>query len=153
MRNLFFATIFLLLVLSCGPEAKRTETTYILSSELDIPVTLQITSNFSESISVTLNEFEVYRGNTRELTSPDRSEDSFAPSQSLEANTLTIIFSNERSSFFEIDLSNDPVFFSEPINRNPFRHGSYENIGNDEFLYTITQEDFENAMPCDGPCE
>lgn len=36
--------------------------------------------------------------------------------------------------------------------RNMFDEASYESDGLD-LTYTITQEDYENATPCDGPCE
>ena len=44
-------------------------------------------------------------------------------------------------------------FFSEPINRNILKHSNYEDLGNEKYIFTITQEDYENATPCNGNCE
>ncbi|WP_161805034.1 hypothetical protein [Lacinutrix mariniflava] len=43
--------------------------------------------------------------------------------------------------------------YSEPNNRNIYRYGSYNYIGNDQFLYTFSKEDYNNAEDCNGGCE
>lgn len=155
MRNLFFVTIFLLLVLSCGPETEREMRTYVILNETNNNVTLLLSLNNIDKLNtyVVLGTNEIYRGERLELGNLIMLPETTTPVQSLGADEVTIVFDDEYILFFDVDLSNEEPVFSNPLNRNPFRHGSYEFIGDDEFLFTITQEDFENATPCDGPCE
>lgn len=71
----------------------------------------------------------------------------------LVADSLEIIFNNERKSIMFTMVGEGTGRFSSPFERNIFRIGNYDNIGGSDYQYTITQEDFENATPCDGPCE
>mgnify|MGYP000037857964 CR=1 FL=1 len=43
--------------------------------------------------------------------------------------------------------------FSNPTDRNLFRHGSYQELKNEEFQFEITQQDYENAEDCDENCD
>ena len=153
MKHILYFLALITILISCGPEAEREETSYIIENNAEVEVILKLISSSNITTVNSLNQSERYRGQTREVSNPDRSDDSFAPSQSLDARMLTITFDNQRQLQYDVDLSGEDPIFSLPVNRNPLRHGNYEPIGNDEFLFTITQEDFENATPCDGPCE
>lgn len=61
-----------------------------------------------------------------------------------EADSIVIIFNNERTEIHDL-LTN------EPINQNIFNYDSYERKG-DIWTYTIDAKNYNNAIPCDGPC-
>lgn len=98
--------------------------------------------NSNQRFSTDVEESE----NLELFTTPDGLASGF-----LRSDSLQIIFNNERIN--TMYLVPPPDRFSSPINRNIYRLGNYESIGNDEYLFTITQEDFDSATPCDGPCE
>lgn len=155
MRNLFFGIVVLLLASSCGPDQEREMRTYIILNESNSNVTLLLSLNNINGFntSVELNANDTFRGDRLEQGNLTMEPDSRAPVQSLSADEIKIIFGGERLLFYDVDQSNEDPIFSDPVNRNPFRHGNYEDIGNGEFVYTITEVDFDAATPCDGPCE
>lgn len=88
-------------------------------------------------------------------SSPFDDPDNLFPLSLFFVDSISIIFNNDRiliSTFF-FDGEPGEGEFSEPIVHNLLRIGNYESIGNDQYLYTITQADFDAATPCDGPCE
>ena len=58
-----------------------------------------------------------------------------------------------RKLFYSFDSSEEIIIFSDPVDRNIFRASNYLQIDDEEFLFVLTQEDYNNATPCDGPCE
>ena len=101
---------------------------------------------------VILSSSQVYNGENLETDQPPSNyPDSFEPVTSYPSSFIEIIYNSERKKAYR--WNDNGVLFSEPINRNPFRHGNYENIGGDHFQYTITQEDYNNAEDCNGNCD
>jgi len=102
-----------------------------------------------------LNAGEQYRGSTFETSvRVDDIPNESGASISLNAGKIIIIFDNDRILVSELaDIDNGQGFFSEPIQFNLLRNGNYQNIGNDQYLYKISQADYNAATPCDGPCE
>ncbi|MFC4220730.1 hypothetical protein [Flagellimonas marina] len=66
--------------------------------------------------------------------------ESNSPIEAFEADSIALIFNNER---VEGHTFNSPAGNSMLTN--------YERNG-DHFTYTITEENYNNANPCDGPC-
>ncbi len=58
-------------------------------------------------------------------------------------DSIVIDFDNIKRQIYTIDFLNRT--FSEPINRNVYRHENYEDLGKDRFLFKITEEDYNNA--------
>lgn len=153
MKKILLYIIYTMLFIACGPDIQRPETTYILENETSAAIEVLFARTIGSDDRINLLPGERFRSRTLEFTNPDRSEDSFAPWQFLGGNPLIFIFNDDRILEYEVNFGGD-ISFSEPILRNPLRHGNYEDLGNDnEFLFTITQEDFDAATPCDGPCE
>ena len=67
------------------------------------------------------------------------------------ADSVKVIIDNDK--FFTSSYDFDNSIFSEPINRNLFRHSNYENLGNERYLFKIAQQDYENAEDCNGNCD
>ena len=155
MKHILCFLALITILISCGPETEREMRTYVILNETNNNVTLLLSLNNIDELNtyVVLGTNEIYRGERLELGNLTMLPETTTPVQSLGADEVAIVFDDEYILFFDVDLSNEEPVFSNPLNRNPLRHGSYEFIGDDEFLFTITQEDFENATPCDGPCE
>lgn len=71
----------------------------------------------------------------------------------LQSDSLEVIFNNERKIIMFLQEGSGTDRFSSPFDRNIYRVGNYVNVGGDDYLFTITEADYEAAIPCDGPCE
>ena len=75
------------------------------------------------------------------------------PSVSYSSDSIYVVFDNERilKYVFSGDSNGNSVF-SQPLNRNILRGGNYTNISNDIYEFVLTEEDYNNAIPCAGDC-
>lgn len=152
MRNYLF---LLIIFISCGPEARMFNRTFVIKNGLEIPVKVNIYLNEELKDNKTLLPDQVFKGNELE-TDQDLREmpNGIGPLTSFKGNIIEVIYNNEKKSIStSSDINNGLGFFSEPAERNLLRTGNYEDLGNEESQFTITQQDFDNATPCDGPCE
>lgn len=158
MRIIALLFSFFLVFVSCDiVDPQFTDAKFTVRNETNTDIALHF---FNENInfpdrSIVLGSQEEYQGLNVESSvgnifdDPERSVVG-----SLVADSIIVIFNNERFfSSYLITEEGNTFSYSEPINRNIFRSGNYEEIGDQEFLYTITQEDYNNATSCDGPCE
>ncbi|WP_339623008.1 hypothetical protein [uncultured Winogradskyella sp.] len=161
MRRLKFVGLIIILILSisCVTEAKMWERTYQIKNESNHDIVIRFYDTFdNENFQdiVVLNG-ELYRGDRVEGTNFDALNDneSLRPGQSYSSFKVIVIYENIKSiEYSRIDSDGDdiPDSFSEPINRNLLRAGNYIDIGNDIYEFMLTEEDYDNAIPCDGDC-
>lgn len=140
---------------SCGPEAVKFKRSFVIKNGLETAIKVNFLLNEDLVDSSLLSSNQRIVGNEFESTvRPEDIPNNSGPSTSFNAIIIEVIYNNERKSVSTFsDIDNGLGFFSEPVERNLLRTGNYESIGNDEYLFTITQQDFDNATPCDGPCE
>lgn len=153
-----YLLIAISLLMSCDViDEQTTDAKFTITNGTDTSINLNFlfednsTNNFSE----TLNPAQSYEGLTIESSVGGIFDD---PNKSVIgaffADSIEIIFNNERSTTYTYTGNgNENPTYSEPISRNLFRSGNYEEISEENFIYTITQEDYDNATPCDGLCE
>ncbi len=158
MKNLILYFLLLFGMVSCEIiDNTFTEATFTLLNDSNKEVIVKFyNSNIdSDALTIDINADQSYTGFTVESSNGNLFEDpDMSVGSGFAGDSIVIIFDNERFSNYSILFSgNQQISFSEPILRNPFRVGNYEEIGDQEFLYSITQEDYNNATPCDGPCE
>ncbi len=67
-----------------------------------------------------------------------------SPTEAFESSLAKVIFNDER-----VEKHQD---IRVPQGRSIFDQGSYKKVGAN-MVYTITQENLDHAVPCDGPCE
>jgi len=103
-----------------------TQTSQVLNPDDELSEKVEQTSNFDDSNSNAI--FNAYLG-----------------------DSVRIVFNQVK--FLTYTFHPDSNEFSEPINRNIFRHSNYENLGNERYLFKITQQDYENAEDCNGNCD
>ena len=147
-----------LCLISCWPfpEAMMFNRTCIIKNNTDAELVIHryFRPRPEDALTDTLLPQEMFRGENVESSNEGYYTDpsSYMPISSLNGDTIIFIFNNNRKIGYSFEIIDDIIVFSEPIDRNSTRLGSYEQIGNNEVLYTVTQEDFDNAVPCDGPC-
>lgn len=153
IKYAIFFVALLVFLNSCFLEAREFDIRFSILNESTVVVQLDLfetNGEFSSSIVIEPNEvyFDERTFKTRSfLENPNNNA-------LINGERAVFIFNDERFAEYSFGLdNNNEIAFSTPLNRNIFRIGSYEDLGDEDFLYTITQEDFENATPCDGPCE
>ena len=149
--------IVLIFTISCVKEMDKYSIQYIIKNETSTPLKLNFyLSSNNQLIDVfTINVNETIKGNLTERgTTPQIKypKNSLAITELSSGDSLVTIFNNEKKIIMYTSPTS-PNGFSEPLNRNLFRHGNYEYLGNDQFQFTFTEEDYENAEDCGGPCE
>jgi hypothetical protein len=124
------------------------------NSNKNIQINFYLLSEPVNSFSdINLNQGEIFDGISFEFSRPvSNNTDYTGPRLSFKSDSAVVIFDNQKklSSYLISDMD---VTFCEPKSRNIFRHGNYEGIDNDQFVFEITEEDFNNATPCDGDCD
>lgn len=154
MKKLFLFILFLAFY-NCGPEAEKFGRNYSIENTSNHIVELDFYSSTTPQTDLTniiLERNEIIAGKRFEFSRPvSTNSDYTGPQNSFLSDSVVIIFDNQRklSTYLISDMEGT---FSEPELRNLFRHGNYEDIGNENFLFRITEEDFENATPCGGNC-
>ncbi|MDB9781683.1 hypothetical protein OAE03_02580 [Winogradskyella sp.] len=155
---LIFVIIFMFLS-SCVTEADMWERTYQINNNSGRDIIIRLYKNFSNEIfeDIEISNNQSYRGDKIEGSNYDALNDaeSIKPGQSYSSFKVIVVFENIKSiEYSRIDSDGDdiPDSFSEPINRNLLRAGNYITAGNEIYEFVLTEEDYNNAIPCDGDC-
>ncbi len=151
--------ILLLLFSSCIPTPEQFLRKYIIQNESEVTVQVSfyrkgnpitsVTGTTSLQVSERIEGSNVRRG-VDPSSLPQSEREGLPRSSFRSADSVQIVFDGQRRSSYTVIGTSE---FSEPLNRNLFRDSNYESIGNDGFLYKITQADYENAEDCDGDCD
>lgn len=157
MRKKFFYVIPLFFIISCVVEKQ----TFIVSYRFENSSGSEIILVFSEETNNEItNEIDLAQGETSRFFRTEISDENIIsnsnsdlPESAFFSNISRVIFDNERELEISRILMGDENFFSPPVERNIFRQGNYDDLGNRNFQFVFTQEDYNNATPCDGPCE
>jgi hypothetical protein len=148
------ASIFLSVLGCTDNEVEMKRRDYTIQNNTDFSVKIEF-YNVSDG---TLNNqtSDILNNNGSQLANKVEQDQPFTNSEDVPifahvSDSVRIIFNNEKFYINTFNTFSDT--FSEPINRNIFRHSNYENLGNERYLFKITQEDYENAEDCNGNCD
>ncbi len=150
--------IFTFLLVGCGPETMRDEGRFLLENRSTFDLKITFRNNVTQEIrAIELADSQIFEGE-KFITSNGAtftSQNSTVPATSFGSpgTEVEIVFQNMRKLFYSFDSSEEIIIFSDPVDRNIFRASNYLQIDDEEFLFVLTQEDYNNATPCDGPCE
>lgn len=150
-KIIYFLLIFT--ISSCVKESKTYKRQYSIKNESNQNVKLKFYLAHNNEIvtNVVLNHLDSYLGTELEFSNPLSNDDNYYVNSTYKgSDSIEIIYNNQRKSIFIIEVD---ATFSEPINRNIFRHGNYTDLGNDFYEFIITDEDYNNAEDCNGDCE
>ena len=147
MKTLFFL-IALLIITSCTDLGSTKTYTFTVNNDSSTNIKIIGYVKFTNVEEYIINlENEESLTKSFESGSPPRgySWNSFFGSSNGNsgADSIKIIYDSTKFEKFGINNLSDP--------RNPL--GPNHNDGELEATYTITQEDYENAEPCNGDCE
>lgn len=141
----------LIFLFGCTNEVEFNKRDYIIENDTDFQLNIEFYNKTSGNLISDLSGILDSRGlqltNTIEQTSEF---DNFSVPL-VGADSVKVILNKDKFLISSYDSDNN--VFSEPINRNIFRHSNYKNLGNERYLFKITQQDYENAIPCNGDCD
>ena len=146
--------VCLIICSNCVTESKMYPRQYSIKNESSNNIRLKFYLTFTSVQLVDeifiLND-GVFEGEIIEFDQPHSTNEEYLINTAFKASdSLVIIYNNEKRSIYSVDFNGN---FSNPINRNPFRFGNYKNLGNDDFQFTIMEEDYNNAEDCNGNCD
>lgn len=153
MSKYFIIPILALILSSCVQEAEMYPRQYLLKNNSGVNINIKIYDFLDDNLTEESLAFEDTLFGGRYEHSSRRSDDpnSKEPTGSFASDSIILIFNGTKKTAIFLDSAN--YDFSKPVSRNLFRHGNYKSIGNDQFIYTITPQDFENAKDCNGDCK
>lgn len=129
----------LLLLNSCWPREMEETINLVINNGLDNRVVMLFFSNGipSGEESIFINgKGEIFRdGDTATIVQVH---------EILQADSIVIVFDNER-------IETHKLFYNEPPGNNLFDLCSSQRKG-DTYTYIIDEKNYNNAIPCDGPC-
>jgi hypothetical protein len=145
MKKIIFILIASIFLFGCPSDSDFYTRYYSIenNSNHSLSIRFYINNVLIEHLSTTFsNNGERYTGQS---SYGDIGIDVFSfPSSAYDSSdSIVIDFDNLKRQIYTIDFINQT--FSEPIERNIFRHENYEEIGNDRFLFKITEDDYNNA--------
>jgi hypothetical protein len=147
-------SIFLSVIGCTDNEIELTNRTYSIENDTDFIVDVKfynkIDNGLNNQTSKILNSRgEILAKQIQKIPVNNFSEE--LPTSAFIADSVKVIINENKFFTFTYDFDDDT--FSEPINRNIFRHSNYENLGDERYLFKITQQDYENAEDCNGNCD
>lgn len=155
MKKYFLTLAFIFLSFhGCIPknEVEMNIRDYIIENDTDYKVDIKfyLNGNLNNLTSKVLNSKGEQLSEKVEQTSEfDNSGNNLL--SAYQGNSIKIIFNNTKFYTHTFNTFNET--FSEPIDRNLFWHSNYENLGNEKYLFKITEQDYENAEDCNGNCD
>ena len=148
------ASIFLSVLGCTDNEVEMNRRDYIIENNTNFSVNIKF---YNVSNGILNNQTSgILNNNGNQLTNKVEQDQPFTNSEDVPifahvSDSVKIIFNNEKFYINTFNTFNES--FSEPISRNIFRHSNYEDLGNERYLYNITQQDYENAEDCNGNCD
>ena len=148
MKNIFYLTI-LFLFTNAGCTDMSSSKNYRYTVKNDSDYNIKVLSYVSSNVNITpiatiINKGEIIT-KTHESHAPYNSSLNFikffGDYDSDSYDSITITYNNERQKIFTDQYDS---------NRNPLNISIYHNL---EETFVFTNEDYENAEDCGGPCE
>ncbi|MFC4220729.1 hypothetical protein [Flagellimonas marina] len=127
------------LVFSCGVKDYEETGIIIINNGLDNNVQMRFYSNGLPS-----GKKSIFKQGKGEIFRGEDTSTVVVINQILQADSIVMIFDNER-------LETHFLYTVEPKGHSLFKSDSYVHDGNTS-TYTIDAKNYNNATPCDGPC-
>jgi len=131
--------ITVLLVMSCWPREMEETGIIVINNGLDNHVDMQFFRNSIPSglkIVSKTGKGEIFKGEDTSTV--------ITINQILQADSIVLIFDNER-------IETHYLHIVVPVGHSLFNNDSYIHDGSTS-TYTIDAKNYDNATPCDGPC-
>ena len=148
--KIIIVLIFSLFLFGCSFEVEKNKRDYIIQNDTDLKLDIKFYNKTSGiligDLSGVIQTRDLQLINIIEQTC--EFDDIHVP---YGADSIKVIMNENKR--FTSSYNFDDHTFSEPINRNLFMHSNYKDLGNERYLFKITQQDYENAEDCNGNCD
>jgi hypothetical protein len=146
------ASIFLSVLGCTDNEIEMIDRDYIIENDTDFLVNIKFYGRIDGQLSIKSKTLENRGGQlSARLRQSDFDNSGYNTSSAFQGDSVRVTINN--SKFYTNVFNTINYIFSEPLNRNLFIHSNYENLGNERYLFKITQQDYENAEDCNGNCD
>lgn len=153
--------LFIVFIAGCGPEAPEIDRRYQILNLSNTIIKIKFYDSFSYSLLLAetqLKTGDLFEGDflVRKAGNPQLSyPDSNYPSRAFRGSDSLVIIFNDQAYHTQRFYATAPTSssYSQPIDRNIFRHGNYTEVEKEKFQFEISQKDYENAEDCNGSCE
>ena len=146
MRNfVYIFPIVILLLQSCVHQGEEfVDKEFILINNTGYPIDVKFYNLIDNSLN-TMSSVALDNNNEKLYVIENilsSNNNNSLPASAFVSDSVRIIIDGTKKMSYTYIQSSD--FFSEPIERNPFKFSNYEDIGNDKFQFTFTEQDYEN---------
>ncbi len=154
MKNVIIL-LYSFLVIGCGPETDMNIRDYTIENDTDYKLNIKFYQRYLDGTSKLIRTSKILNSKGEQLSESIKQTSEFDNSgnnllRAYRGDSVIVIFNENR--FISYTYLEEETF-SEPLDRNIFRHYNYENLGNEKYLFKITQQDYENAEDCNGNCD
>ena len=158
MKKIIFGCILCVLTSCIHLEAEKYDIEFGIENNTTVPVELQFYRTGELAFRYGITPLEVGEQligvgiERRGEPWSDLDEENLSiPGDSFEADSIRIIFNNEKIRICTfLNSFEGPIF--TPIDKNIFNSLEYTSIGNDQFLFKLEESDYESAEDCLGDC-
>jgi len=149
MKNLFLLILFSIVLSSCWKtESEIYKRKYYIENSTDIELRLIFYNKYirpdNPEHDVELNPGEQFKTDY-EQTQDFEINKNRNIYQAMNADSAIIFFENKAFTTYVVNKGSG--IFSKSLERNIFNIENWVDIGNDTFVYKITEEDYEQALP------
>lgn len=140
---------------SCTNEVEMNKREYIIENDTDYILNIKFYQRYLDGTSKLSITSKILNKKGSQLNQIVEQTSEFTNSgnslfRAYQGDSVIVIFNNNK--FITSSYLGDDAF-SEPLGRNLYKHSNYENLGNEKFIFKITQQDYENAEDCNGNCD
>lgn len=135
------STLCFILLVNCGPEAGEQNYRYIIVNSTNRDIGISIYDTRDKSFVKTASTSGT--GIILEANITVFGGDSASPVSAFEGDSISVNFDNEKLEGHTPGI---------PFGRSLLDVGDYLKDGNRR-IFRITEEDYNNATPCNGPCD
>lgn len=135
-----FGVIVPILLISCWPREMVETVNLVINSELDNFVQMRFFSGGLPS-----GKELVFRTGPGQLFRDGDTDTGVLIHEIFQADSIVMIFNNNRIEIHDL-------IANVPVGHNVFNYDSYQRKG-DTWTYTIDAKNYNNARPCNWPCE
>ena len=154
MKPIILILISLILtILGCTNEVEINNREYIIENatnyNIDIRFYDRVSGDLNSQKSTMLKANEELLSNRIEINSNSKNSEEY-PSLAFGSDSVKVILNNTKTFTNVFNIIDGT--FSDPINRNLFKHSNYESLGNETYVFKITEQDYQNAENYNTDC-
>ena len=143
--------IFLSIFGCTDNEVDLIDRTYIIENDTEFTIDIKFYNKINNGLNIETSGILNSKGDrlSEKIQIIDNLPEGL-PASAFIADSVKVIINGNK--FFTCVYNFNDNQFTEPLNRNIFRHSNYVDLGNEKYLFKITKQDYESAEDCNGNC-